>query len=798
MGAPTGPRRADQRPLHDRLVFKPFAILLLIPVVLIASGLMAMLLAPPFVGAAVGVKRLDQKITALGADFTRIPHFPERSTIYANDGTTVLATVYLDNRELIRLNKVSEVARSAVLAIEDAGFYEHGPLNWTSLVRATIANARAGEVVEGGSTITQQLVKNTLGLDRYDRSFERKLQEFALAVRVEKKYTKDQIFELYLNQVYLANGVYGIGTASEYYFGKPASKLTLTEGATLAGMIRAPSDYDPIAFPKRTRIRRNDVLNRMIGQGILPVAKGQKAKATPLGLANDAGKVRKRTQPYFVTNLVRQILDNPTGEFDALGKSVQARKRKLFEGGLRITTTFDPKWQAYAQAAANAPWATTPYHPPSLLAPDVSIVSEDVATGAIRTLLSGRNYEQDKLDLAGTAHAPGSSFKPYILAAAFEQGIPPTQTYPSKSPYFPPGGWPGSSCNCVTNAEGPGNSGLINLYTATTDSVNVVFAQLIQDVGAQNVVDMAYRMGVSPSTELLPVLSLATGSVPVTPMDQASGFQTLANGGVHCVPYTVESITDERGQVYKHQPKCTAVIKPETAHQVTAMLQSVVTSGTGSAASLGSWPVAGKTGTANGNTNVWFVGYTRQVVTAVWVGPPGVLYSMGDVFGGTVAAPIWRAYMSRVMLGMPAQAFPSAPPPPQGTVPNVVGLAQGAAENKLAAAGFQVSATVVHDAAPKGTVVAQTPGGGTVTGLGTIVMIDVSDGVPAVGKVPKVVGLSVDQATAALKQAGFVVKVVNKIVTSPGDFDKVLAQSPAAGQNANQGTAVTITVGTRA
>lgn len=779
-------------------MFKPFAILLLIPVVLIASGLMAMILAPPFVGAAVGVKRLDQKVTALGADFTRIPRFPERSTIYANDGTTVLATVYLDNRELVRLKKVSPLARSTVLAIEDSGFYGHGPLNWTSLLRATIANARAGQVVEGASTITQQLVKNTLGLDPFDRTFERKLQEFALAIRVEKRYTKDQIFELYLNQVYLGNGVYGIGTAAEYYFGKHASKLTLTEGATLGGLIRAPTYYDPIAHPKRARIRRNDVLNRMIGQGILSDRKGQKAKATPLGLAKDAGKVRKRTQPYFVTNLVRQILANPNGEFDALGKSVDARKRKLFEGGLRITTTFDPAWQAYAQAAANAPWATTPYHPPGSLEPDVSIVTEDVETGAIRTLLSGRNYTKDKLDLAGTPHAPGSSFKPYILAAAFEQGIPPTQTYPSKSPYFPPGGWPGSSCNCVTNAEGPGDSGLINLYTATTDSVNVVFAQLIQDVGAQNVVDMAYRMGVSPSTELLPVLALATGSVPITPMDQASGFQTLANGGVHCTPYTVDAITDDRGQVYQHQPQCTAVIKPEIAHQVTAMLENVVASGTGTAATLGTWPVAGKTGTANGNTNVWFVGYTRQVVTAVWVGPPGVLYSMGDVFGGTVAAPIWHTYMANVMRGLPSESFPQAPPPPQGTVPNVVGLMQQAAQNKLATAGFQVSVRTVHDAAPKGTVVGQIPGGGAPASLGTIVTIDVSDGVPALSDVPEVVGLSVDQARAAIEQAGFVVKVVNKVVTSPGDVDRVLAQSPRAGAKADQGSVVTITVGTRA
>ena len=797
MGAPSSPRGADPRPLHDRTGFKPFAVLLLIPVVLLASGLMAVVLAPPFIGAAVGVKQIDDKVTALGADFTRIPRFPERSTIYARDGKTVLATVFLDNRELVRLKNISQPAQDAVLAIEDSGFYQHGPLNWTSLLRAMIANARAGHVVEGASTITQQLVKNTLGLDPYDRSFERKLQEFALAIRVEKKYTKDDIFELYLNQVYLANGVYGIGTASEYYFDKPASELTLTEGATLAGIIRCPKCYDPIAHPRHSRIRRNDVLNRMIGQGILSPARGLKAKSRPLGLAEDAGVFRKKTQPYFVTYLVRQILANPSGEFDTLGKSEEARKRKLYEGGLSITTTFDPKWQAYAQAAANAPYSyATPYHPPGSLPPDVSIVSEDVKSGAIRTLLSGRNFAQDQLDLANTAHAPGSSFKPYILAAAFNEGIPPTQTYSSKSPYYPPDGWPGSSCNCVTNAEGPGDSGLINLYTATTDSVNVVFAQLIQDVGAQNVVDMAHRMGVT--SELLPVLSLATGSVPVTPLDQASGYQTLANGGVHCVPYTVESITDDRGTVYQHQPDCTAAIKPEIAHLVTSMLQSVVSSGTGTNAALGTWPVAGKTGTANGNTNVWFVGYTSQVVTAVWVGPPGTLYSMGDVFGGTVAAPIWHNYMYRVMQGQPAVGFPSAPPPPEGNVPNVVGLLEAPAKKTLVTAGFQSSSETTHSSEPAGTVVEQTPAGGTAAGLGSIVVIKISDGVAAAAQVPRVVGLSGSAARTALEDAGFIVRIVDRIVTDPSAYDQVVAQSPGGGVRADKGTTVTIVVGRRA
>jgi membrane peptidoglycan carboxypeptidase len=787
-----GPRGADPRPLSDRPIFKPFAVILLVPVVLIAALVMSLVIAPPFVGLAMGVKRIDAKLTALGADFTKIPRFPQRSTIYANDGKTVLDTVFLDNREDVKLKDISKVARNAVLAIEDSGFYTHGALNWSSLMRALVANARAGAVVQGGSTITQQLVKNTLGVGT-DQSFERKFQELALAIRVEQKYTKDQILELYLNEIYMGNGVYGLGTASEFYFDKPASELTLTEGATLAGMIRAPSHYDPLAHPVNTRVRRNDVLNRMMGQGTLDRVKGERAKRAPLGIPKGVHQIKQKAPPYFVTYTIQQILANPNGEFSVLGKSEAARRRALFEGGLRIYTTLDPTWQAYAQAAANQPYAVGLYTPPGSLRPDTAIVSLDTYSGAVRTMLSGRDYPHDQLDLVNTPHQPGSSFKPYILATAFEQGIPPTQTYSSKSPYFPPGGWPGSSCNCVTNAEGPGDSGFIDLYRATTDSVNVVFAQLIQDVGAENVVAMAHRMGIT--TDIPAVDALATGSVGITPLEQASGYQTLANGGDHCTPYTVERIADDKGNIYTHQLDCNQVIKPDIANLITSMLRSVVTSGTGTAANLYPWLVAGKTGTANNNTNVWFSGYTRQVVTAVWVGSPGDQYSMGSVFGGTVCAPIWNSYMSRVMSGQPALPFPSAPTPPQGPVPNVVGMNKPGATQTLGSAGFRVTLNVVNSGAPKGQVVGQSPSAGATVSLGTAVTINVSDGNGPVTKVPTVTGARLDSAKAILTKDGYVVKVTYRVITDPQQQGVVLAQSPDGGTSAPSGTTVTLTVG---
>ena len=256
-GRPGPPPPRGPRSVHDRVSFKPIAILLLVPVILATSILTAAVLAPPFAAAGFGVNEVRSRLDALGADFTRIPRFPERSTIYAADGS-ILTRVYLDNREIVPLNAISPLARQAVLAIEDSDFFEHGALDWSSLIRAMIQNARAGHVVQGGSTITQQLVGSTLGANRFDQSIEGKLQELALAIRVEQRYSKARIFELYLNQVYMGNGVYGFGTAAQFYFRKSARRLNLLEGATLAGMVRAPEwrNREPWAALWRRCLRR--------------------------------------------------------------------------------------------------------------------------------------------------------------------------------------------------------------------------------------------------------------------------------------------------------------------------------------------------------------------------------------------------------------------------------------------------------------------------------------------------------------------------------------------------------------
>jgi penicillin-binding protein 1A len=465
---------------------------------------------------------------------------------------------------------------------------------------------------------------------------------------------------------------------------------------------------------------------------------------------------------------------------------------------LKIYTTLDPDWQAAAQAVAQEPYRVSIADPNYRQVPDTSIVSVDNATGAIRSMLSGRDFLHDQLNLADSGRQVGSAFKPFTLVAAFREGIPPGSVFSTKSPLYLPE-WSGNACSCVSNAEGAGDLGYHDLWSATADSINVVFAQLILEVGPENVVKAAHDMGIT--SELPAVPSLTLGTADVTPIEMASAYETLANDGKHCEPYAVTKVVDAEGVLYRHRPVCKQVVAPEIAHLVTAMLQGVVSGGTGTAARLSSWPVAGKTGTTQDYSNAWFVGYTRQVSTAVWVGFPGTpdslsLYFGQSVFGGTLAAPIWHDYMERVMAGMPAESFPAPPAPRYGPIPDVVGSRSAHAQNALAKANFTPKVELVPSAEAQGIVLAQTPKGGASAELGSLVTIQVSSGVPAKVKIPDVVGMSRTDARAALEVSGFVVEVVEKHVGDPHDVDVVLGQDPIAGTKALQGTTVTITVGT--
>jgi membrane peptidoglycan carboxypeptidase len=799
MPQPTRSRRQDALP-SDPILY------LLFPVVIaIAGGLVALLLLPAALGLGAGVDRVGARLDALGEAYKRIPKFPERSTFYASDGKTVLATVYQDfNREIVHLDQVSEIARTAVLAAEDDGFYEHGALDVQSVIRAIFANVAAGNVVQGGSTITQQLVKNAV-LDDANQTLERKWEELAVALRIEQRYTKDQIFELYLNDIYLGNGIYGIGTAAEYYFDEPASKLSLVQGATLAGMIRAPEDYNPVDHPKAALARRNFVLDRMVELGGADAAKVAKVEAAgPIKLPPGAGQVTKQKVPFFVTYITREILNNTDGAYDAFGATAKQRQRTLFQGGLRIVTTLDPDWQQAAQSAANQPWAVTASNPGYSQSPDAAIVSIDNANGAIRTMLSGRNYQQDQLDLATSLRQTGSAFKPFTLVAALEEGIPPGQVYSAASPFCSPA-WT-SVDHCVSNSE-PGGGGYENLTVATAYSTNVVFAQLALDVGAAKIASTAAKMGIDPD-HLSAVPSITLGTSSVSPLEMASGYQTLANGGRHCPPFAISrvEIASETGPdalLYRHKQDCKQVIDKDIATQVTSMLEGVVTmpGATGTRAAIGR-PVAGKTGTTQEYSNAWFVGYTPQVTTSVWVGFPGnpdplSNYFGQSVFGGTLAAPIWHTYMTRVMAGMPVRGFAAAPPPATGRVPDVTGRDVSAAQQILARANFSSRLEQVASLRPKGTVVNQSPGGGATAQLGTLVTLQVSNGRTPSVKIPAVKGMKEAAARTALEHAGLVVHVAEVEVTDQKLVGVVLGTVPPAGTKVDTGSAVTMNVGVK-
>jgi penicillin-binding protein 1A len=815
---PKPPKQVPEQPvripdLRPRRVIAPLVPLVLAIVLAGFAAVVALTLLPIFGAAGAGVNAFRDRLDAAGVGRARIPTLPQSSTIYASDGS-VLAEIFLDeNRRYVRIGKIAPVAQDAVVAIEDDSFYDHGALNFPSLIRAAITNLVAGDIEQGGSTLTQQLVKNVL-IDSPEQTFARKFQEAALAIRVERKYTKDKILELYMNEAYYGNGAYGIETAAETYFHKTANQLSLRQAALLAGVVRAPGAYDPVVHPQAARARRDEVIDKMLELGWIDPAAAATAKAKPLGIAHDVGVFKQKVEPFFVYYIRNLILDNDNGEFDALGARRIQRVHTLYQGGLKIYTSLDPKWQEYGQDAINA----SPYIHPDKHSPDASLVSVRATDGAIKAMVSGKNYKRDQYDeVWHGARQVGSAFKPFTLVAAFEHGFPQGKVYSSKSPQCNLAGWISAS-GCVSNAEGAGDGGYLDLWGATQDSVNVVFAQLALDVGPENIVDAAHRMGITVGLDPVPSITLGVEEVPT--MDMASAYGTLANDGKHCEPWAVRkiefaSLAQDAGDVpgknagkqdrvlYQHHADCKQVIKPEIAHLVTAMLERVVCCGTGTAAQIPGRPLAGKTGTAQDYTNVYFAGYTPQVSTAVWVGFPDAQRPMDSyygtsVFGGTVAAPIWRTFMMHALQGIPVQGFESPPAPESGPVPGVVGLPIEQAEHVLAKANFTPIQEEVQSFEPAGTVLTQSPGAGARVRLGSAVTLGVSNGKGEPITIPRVVGMTEAQAVQKLEHLGLTVEVNHAPVQDASRDGIVIAQNPIGnGQKVvDANTVVTITVGT--
>lgn len=570
-----------------------------------------------------------------------------RSTVTDADGR-VLARFYNENRSPVQLHQVSPRLIDAVLAAEDKGFFEHPGYDLRAMARAMLTNLREGEVVQGGSTITQQYVKNTY-FRRPAQTLERKARELRFSIEVERSLTKREILERYLNTVYLGEGAYGVRAAAETYFGHNVDKMTLREAALVAGLIKAPSFFNPYRHARRAEVRRNYVIDRMAAVFDLPSRAAERAKKADLGLL-DRPPQTSTQQPYFVEAVRQELLKD-----HRLGHSPDARDRRLHEGGLRIETTLEPRLQAAAERAV------------AMILnrrgdPEAALVAIKPHTGQVVAMVGGRDWSTSQVNLAtgtaggGSGRQAGSAFKPIVAATALEAGIPLSATYESAPAVFDLGNgetWP------VSNSEG-GDYGRLTLAEALVDSVNGVYARLALDVGGPQIASQARIMGVRSRLSSYP--SIALGSEEVSAMDMATVYATISNGGTAIEPTTIRSISTPDGQTYlPDQETIPGALSPGNAYLLSRTMEQVIERGTGTAADIGR-PAAGKTGTTNDFGDAWFVGYTPQLVTAVWVGYPHARTPMTSVhgipvFGGTFPAQIWQRFMTAAHQGLPVRAF---------------------------------------------------------------------------------------------------------------------------------------------
>jgi len=583
----------------------------------------------------------------------------------------------------------------AVLATEDHGFYDHPGIDPVGIMRAAFTDLIKRDTVQGASTITEQLVKNVYageyqtnpdtGVQEYvvpPRSIKEKIREALLAVKLEQVLGKDKILAQYLNTVYFGHGAYGIEAAAQTYFGEPASKLSIIESATLAGVLHAPDSYDPIDHPYDNEFRRDYALDQMVRYGYLDAGYADKLKeqdccSIPKEIlkSDQTERIAAPGNAEYFVDYTRRYL------FDKYGEA------KVYGGGLHVTTSLDLGLQAAAESAIAMELPDAAHDPAAAL------VAMDPATGQILAMAGGRDWTSNKVNYAtgdgGSGRQSGSAFKAFTLAAAMQEGYSLNAYWNGPSTLAVPG--------CLDSTQpdglwhpvnaGDGEAGTFSLAGATAHSVNTIFAQLIAQLGPQKVVDMAHTLGIT--SDLPSVCAITLGSVAVNPLEMTNGYATLADQGVRHWATPLLQVKTASGKV---DPTVVQdgeqVIASNDANLVTYALQGVVTGGTGYAAAIPPYPVAGKTGTANENVDAWFCGYTAQIVTCVWMGyPQGEIplenvEGVPSVYGGTIPAAIWHDFMSVAMDGQDVAQFPApsfdgytlgptisiAPPAPSPTI----------------------------------------------------------------------------------------------------------------------------------
>lgn len=572
-----------------------------------------------------------------------------RTSIMASDGSS-LAQIYKPsaNRVLIPVRRVPGHLVDAVLAAEDARFFDHPGYDLRSIARAALVNLREGTVVQGGSTITQQYVKNTY-FRAPDKTIERKARELRIAIELERRYSKRHILGLYLNTVYLGEGAYGIRAAAETYFRRGVPRLSVAQSALLAAVIKAPAIYNPRQHPARARQRRNHVIGRMLKLGMIDADTARAARRTGLGLSPDPPRLSIK-QPYFVEAVKREVLAD-----ERVAPTSGQRERALYRGGLRIRTTLRPRIQAAAEDAVE-----------SILNrrddPEVALVAIEPSTGRIVAMVGGRDWDRSQVNLAmgsaggGSGRQPGSAFKPIVAAAALEAGISIDTKYEASGANFE---LSDGSTWAVKNSEG-GGGGRVSVYEAVVDSINGVFARLGLEIGPDRIATQADLMGIEARLPIYP--SIALGASEVSVLDMATAYATIANEGNYVEPTTIEEIRLGDGQILRpDQESIRSVLSRGNIFLLTEAMQDVVARGTGTGASIGR-PAAGKTGTTDDYADAWFVGFTPDLVAAVWVGYPDGRVPMTNVrgvtvYGGTFPATIWREFMVRALANVPPSDF---------------------------------------------------------------------------------------------------------------------------------------------
>ena len=563
--------------------------------------------------------------------------------VFSADGV-LLGRVAKENREFVPIQQIPTDLQLACIAVEDRRFYQHHGVDPRGIL-AAVRDGILGGRLRGASTITQQLARNVYLSSR--RTIARKAQEAILALEIERTFSKQEILELYLNQIFYGHGAYGVRVASETYFDKPVDKLNLAQCALLAGIPQRPSDYDPFRNPQGAKRRRNEVLSRMQEQGYITAEQAQAAEeeSRHLGRPRRPLGVSKYKAPYFTDYVLHQL-------------AAEHGTDVVYRNDLRIQTTLDSRMQEAAERAVReGVRGLRGRH-----AGEGALIAIDYRTGAIKALVGGLDYSKSQYSCANQAHRQaGSAFKVFVYTAAMDNGYTPDSIFRDSPVSYPgAGGKPWRPQNADRKYRGP-----IALRRALAMSVNVVAVKLMAEVGVQRVIDYAHRMGIRGTLD--PYLSLALGTSGVTALDMATGVGVIANRGRKAEPMAVTQVTDRNGNViFAYAPQTHQVLSEATAAVMDDMLRDVVTRGTGTGARLRGWPAAGKTGTASDYKDAWFIGYTDQLVCAVWVGNRDSK-PMRRVFGGSSPGPagIWRDFMTHAMPLIAAELGPAASEAPE-------------------------------------------------------------------------------------------------------------------------------------